>query len=70
MAETETKPAQLVNAADFDRALFRYIAQNKCTQIEAFKTLNEIYFNEFNRLRYASFNSYVINRSRRIKQNR
>lgn len=66
----DVNPTQLVNATDFDRVLFKYVAANQCTQCTAFNVLNEVYTTAFNRPRYASFNSYVIMRSRRIKQNR
>lgn len=67
---TTVNPMQLVNATDFDRALFKYVAQHQCTQMAAFEALNEIYTNAFNRPRYATFESYRLTRTRRIKQNR
>lgn len=61
------KPSALVSSTSFDVELFKLVAHGNMSQNDAFEILNDIHTTEFGRPRYASFNSYVVTRSRRLK---
>lgn len=68
MTNEEFKNAvKLTIPREFDAEFYRRVKANK-TQIQAYTEVEALYFQVFERFKYASFDSYRVARNKRLKK--